>query len=76
MSDIVKRVNLYFRTANKKEVEYIRENCIFTDRQKQIFEMYYIRRQNVGYISDIINVSQIVVNVELKLIREKIIKLI
>lgn len=76
MSDIVKRVYLYFRTASKKEVDYIRDNCIFTDRQKQIFEMYYIRRQNVGYISDIINVSQIVVNVELKLIREKIIKLI
>ena len=74
MSESVRRVNCFFRTAIKKDVDEIRERMILTDRQRRIFEMFYIKRLDIGFISDTVGLSPDSVNKELKLIRRKIVR--
>ena len=60
---------------NKSEYDYILENCNFTDRQKQIFEL---RRsgKSIIEISFIIPASTRTVDREIRKIKNKILKLI
>lgn len=76
MSKNVILINRFFQSAMKEDVEKVTSKIILSDRQKYIFESYYLHKKNVGFIADSLFVSQIVVNKELKKIREKIIKAI
>lgn len=76
MSKLVKFINEFFKTALKKDVDDIKEKIILTERQEKIFEMYYIKKQNVNFIADTLFVCPMVINKELKIIREKIIKVL
>lgn len=72
----LKKVNAFFRTAIKAEVEEIQENLLLSARQERIFHMYYIKKQDVNFIADQLSVCSFVVNHELRIIREKLLKLI
>ena len=76
MSAIIKRINNFFRKAVKKDVDKIKSEIILSERQQQIFEMFYIKKQNIDFIADSLCVCKMVVNNELKIIREKIAKIV
>ena len=76
MSTIIKKINNFFKTAIKADVDKVTNQIILTDRQKQIFDMFYIRKLDINFIADTIGVCPMVINNELKTIRQKLIKII
>ena len=48
MTAKVKAVNSFFRAAIKPEVDRLKEDIVLSDRQEEIFNRYYIRRQDVN----------------------------
>ena len=72
MSATVRMINEWFRTATRADVNELLEKIVLTDRQTRIFEMFYLKRQNIGFISDTLFISSRVVSEELDKIREKI----
>ena len=72
MSATVRKINDWFRNANRYEVNELLEKIILSDRQTRIFEMFYIKRQNIGYIADTLGFSERVISEELEIIRGKI----
>lgn len=76
MSAIIKKINDFFRKAIKKDVDSLYAGLILSERQKQIFEMFYLKRQSIDFIADTLCVCKMVVNNELKAIRYKIARIL
>lgn len=76
MSNDIKRINTFFRTALKDDVDSLRARIILSQRQERIFDMFYVRKNDIGFIADSLNVCVSVVNDELRLIRGKILRVI
>ncbi|UKI53222.1 MAG: hypothetical protein L6V86_09045 [Treponema sp.] len=76
MSKDIKRINTFFRTALKDDVDSLRERIILSQRQERIFDMFYVKKNDIGFIADSLNVCVSVVNDELRLIRGKILRII
>ena len=72
MSKIIKKINDFFRNAIKKDVDKINDELVLSERQQKIFEMFYIKKQNIDFIADSLCVCTMVVNNKLKIIRTKI----
>ena len=68
----IKRINAWFKTATRYDVNNLLSKIILSDRQKQVFEMFYLKRQNIGFIADTLGFSERVISEELSLIRDKI----
>jgi len=68
----IKRINQYFKTATRADVNDLLSKIILSERQTRIFEMFYLRDMNIGFIADTLSCSPSVVNEELSLIRCKI----
>lgn len=68
----VRAVNRWFRSANRADLDDLVSKIIMSERQQKVFEMFYVKRKGIGFIADTLCVSQTVVNVELKEIRNKI----
>ena len=71
MSAIVRTINAYFKIATRSDVNELLSKIILSERQQRIFEMFYLKRQNIGYISDNLYISERVVSEELNIIRNK-----
>lgn len=67
----VQKLNRFFKLATKNEIDKLRENLILTTSQEKIFEMFYIKKQNRGFIADSLFVSESVISKELHIIRDK-----
>lgn len=76
MSTMVKTVNKFFKTAIKSEVDEIKNKILLSERQEDIFDRYYIKKQDVNFIADTLNICPIVVSNELRLIRFKLMKIL
>ena len=76
MSKIIKKINDFFRNAIKKDVDKINNEIVLSERQQKIFEMFYIKKQNIDFIADSLCICKMVVNNELKIIRNKIAKIL
>lgn len=76
MSEVTKVINQFFKSAIKSDVDDVKAKIILSERQEKIFEMYYIKRQNIDFIADTLHVCPMVINNELKTIRSKLIKII
>lgn len=76
MSKIIKSINNFFRNAIKKDVDKINNELILSERQQKIFEMFYLKKQNIDFIADTLCVCKMVVNNELKIIRNKIARIL
>ena len=76
MSAIIRNINKFFRKAIKKDIDEIKNELILSERQQQIFEMFYIKKQNIDFIADTLCVCKMVVNNELKIIREKLTRIL
>lgn len=68
----VRRINKWFKDATRADVNDLLGKIILSDRQTRIFEMFYIKRQNIGFIADTLGFSERVICEELELIRRKI----
>lgn len=68
----VKRINQWFKTATRADVNELLEKIILSERQTRIFEMFYLKRQCINYIADTLGFSERVICEELSLIRDKI----
>lgn len=76
MSEKTRKVNTFFRNALKSDVENVRGNIALSERQEKVFYMFYVRKNDIGFIADSLNVCVSVVNEELRLIRGKILRVI
>ena len=76
MSLSVRRINQFFKTATRADIDGIRSAIILSERQEKIFDMYYIRRNDLGFIADTLCISYPVAKHELNAIRAKIIPLL
>lgn len=76
MSKIIKKINDFFRNAIKKDIDKIDSELILSERQRTIFEMFYLKKQNIDFIADSLCVCRMVVNNELKTIRIKIARIL
>ena len=76
MSLSVKKTNSFFRRATKSEIERVRSEIVLSERQEKIFDMYYIRRKDLGFIADTLCMSYPAAKSELSSIREKLIPLL
>ena len=76
MSATVQKINEFFRNTIKKDVDDIKIQLLLSDRQLDVFDRFYIRKQDINFIADTLNVCPQVINNELKAIRKKLIKLI
>lgn len=76
MSKIVRKINKFFQTAIKKDVLYIKDELILTERQNKIFDLFYIQKKQIDFIADEFCVCPQVIHKELKNIRNKIIQII
>ena len=72
MYSIVRTINAYFKIATRADVNDLLSKIILSERQTRIFEMFYIKRQNIGFIADTLGFSERVISEELDLIRRKI----
>lgn len=68
----IKEINQWFRDANRYDVNELLSKIILSERQTRVFEMFYIKRQNIGFIADTLGFSERVINEELNTIRCKI----
>ena len=72
----IRTVNSFFKTAIKPEVDKLKEDIVLSDRQDEIFTMFYIKHKDINFIADTLCVSRAVIGRELKRIREKILRLL
>jgi len=68
-----KAVNEFFRDAVRKDVEGLSYELLLSDRQLQVYEMFYLKKQDINFIADTIGCCPRVVQKELKTIRKKIV---
>ena len=76
MSATVRKINDWFRTATRADVNELLTKIVLSDRQTRVFEMFYLKRQNIGFIADTLCFSERVICEELNTIRDKIEKAI
>ena len=76
MHIIVRRINHWFSKATREDVNNLLSKIILSERQTRIFEMFYLKRQTIGYIADYLGTSQPVICRELSVIRDKILTVI
>lgn len=76
MLTTVRTVNEWFKTATRADVETMLKKILLSERQDKIFEMFYVKRHDIGFIADTLYVSVSVINSELKAIRNKMLKVI
>ena len=72
MSEETKKINTFFKTARKSDVEKVTSDVLFTDRQRKILDMFYVQKHDVNFIADTLCVSADTVNKELRKIRDKV----
>lgn len=73
MSETSRRVNEFFRTALRADVETIRSEILLSERQEKIFDLFYLRKNDINFVADTLCVSADTVNRELKAIRKKLV---
>ena len=72
----IKKINAWFKTATRADVNDLLGKIILSDRQTRIFEMFYLKRQNIGFIADTLGFSERVISEELETMRDKIKKVL
>ena len=74
--DKVKLINSYFKFADKSKIEELKSKVLFSDRQLQIFDLYYVQKKDCGFIADYLCVCPGVITKELHAMREKMVRVI
>lgn len=73
MSESSKRVNNFFKNANRADLQIITDDIIFSERQEKVMEMFYLKKKGINFIADTLNISSDSIKKDLYGIRQKII---
>lgn len=73
MSTTSKAVNEFFREAIRRDVDCLVYDLLLTERQERIYNMFYIKRNDINFIADTVGCCPRVVQKELRTIRKKIV---
>ena len=76
MSLLIKRINEFFKLATKNEVKQIKDNIYISEHLEKVFDMFYLQKKDINFIAYTTNCSKAKINADLRLIREKISKLL
>lgn len=76
MSETIKKINSFFKDIDRKRLNFIQSKILLTKRQEKIFDMFYIKDQNIDFIADALFVSSMTINHELKIIRKKLLRIL
>lgn len=76
MSETIKKINSFFKDIDRKRLTFIQSKILLTERQEKIFDMFYIKDQNIDFIADTLFVSPMTINHELKMIRKKLLRIL
>ncbi len=76
MSELTKRINQFFKLATRKEVQEIKNEIYISEHLEKVFTMYYIEKKSIDYIADVTGYGVTKINRDLRLLREKINKLL
>lgn len=76
MSQTVKNINNFFKTSIRTDIDDLVNKLALSDRQLQIFEMFYVQKKDILFIADTVGVCEAVVSRELKTVRLKIAKVL
>lgn len=76
MSETIKKINSFFKDIDRKRLTFIQSKILLTERQEKIFDMFYIKDQNIDFIADTLFVSPMTINHELKIIRKKLLRIL
>lgn len=68
----VRNINSFFKSANRSSIDDLLSKVVFSERQEKIFNMFYIKKYDIGFIADMLNVCESVIKRELRAIRIKI----
>lgn len=73
MSENSRRVNNFFKNANRADLQIITDDIIFSERQERVMEMFYLKKKGINFIADTLNISSDSIKKDLYGIRQKII---
>ena len=73
MSTQSKTVNAFFRDAIRKDVDCLVYDLLLSERQERIYELFYIKKNDINFIADKLGCCPRVVQKELRIIRKKIV---
>lgn len=73
MSENSRRVNKFFKNANRADLQIITDDIIFSERQEKVMEMFYLKKKGINFIADTLNISSDSIKKDLYGIRQKII---
>ena len=76
MSELTKKINNFFRLATRSEVQEVKDKIYISEHLEQVFRMYYIEKKSIGYIADITGYDISKINRDLRLLREKMSKIL
>lgn len=76
MSELTKKINQFFRLATRKEVQEIKDKIYISEHLERVFKMYYLEKKSINYIADTTGYGVTKINNDLRLLREKINKLL
>lgn len=72
----VRIVNRFFNKATKSDIDNVLSEIVLSERQSKVFDMYFIKKKNVGFIADSLCISPAVIYREIYRIRSKVFELI
>lgn len=73
MSTTSKAVNSFFKDAIRKDIDGLVGELLLSERQERIYEMFYLKKQDINFIADTIGCCPRIVQKELRIIRKKIV---
>ena len=76
MSELSKKINKLLKLATKSEVQEIKDKIYISEHLEEVFNLFYIQKQDIEFIAYKTGYSIPKINQDLKLIREKINKLL
>ena len=76
MSELSKKVNRFFNSATKSDVENLKQELLITEHLKNVLEMKYIEGKDIEYIAYVTGYSRGKIEADLRKIRKKIAKLL
>ena len=76
MSMLSRKINEFFKLATRQEVKQVKDNIYISEHLEQVFDLFYIQKKDINYISDITGYSISKIKADLRLLRDKINKLL
>lgn len=68
----VRIVNRFFNKSPKADIDDVLSKIVLSERQSKVFDMYFIKKKNVGFIADSLFISPTVIYREINRIRSKV----